>query len=114
MKKNVISLLAILSISSMSIYATDIAKDSEISNYEIGNEQYKQIGTVKVLCYSKWWSSNTMPLYAGANTCNSYYLTDGRYYYPVRKNTRSNYQNQDVSGYDWTCTIGDTTYFFNY
>ena len=114
MKKTVISLLAILSISSTTSYATNIAKDAEISNYGIGDEQYKPIAKVTVECYAKWWSSFTMPLYAGVNTCYSYYFTDGTFYYPVRKNTRSEYQRKDVSGYDWTCTIGDCTYFFNY
>lgn len=116
MQKNVIALLAILSIGSMTIYANDMAKNANVPNEEIANEQYEPVATISVYVYSKGhgWFYDERTLYAGVKTSNSYYLTDGKFYYPVRKNTIRAYQQQDVSGYDWVCTAKDTRYFFNY
>lgn len=81
-------------------------------------EKYEKIGKVRVYAYSSnlHWFYDSRPLYRGVNTCDAYYFYDtiDGYYYPVRKNSHTEYLNKDVSGYKWMCTIGDTIYFFNY
>lgn len=82
------------------------------------SESYEAVGNVSVVGVGKdgLGFRTKMTLYKGVNTCDAYYLKEGTttYYYPVRKNRHTKFGNCDVSAYEWMCTIGSTTYFFNY
>lgn len=90
--------------------------ETEVSSQ--AGESYRDIAYVNVAVYnnsSRVWNYHKYKLYAGENTCDSYYLkeSDG-YYYPCRKNYDSQFKGKDVSEYSWVCKTSKNTYFFNY
>lgn len=103
----------------LSYFAINAATTSNTTeSISSASEEYKRVAEVHGYSYEiyrtqHWWNF-TRILYTGVNTCNAYYFESGGDYYPVRKNKYSQYKNRDVSEYDWMCTIGSETYFFNY
>lgn len=118
MKKILIALMLLGSLSYFAINAATVTTNNTTESITSANKEYEAVATVKGYSYEPyrvqhwWYFSKT--LYSGVNTCNAYYFESKGYYYPVKKNTYKTYKDHDVSEYEWICTIGSETYFFSY
>lgn len=107
--------MAIL-IGAITLCAVASPTPSDATTQSTSNEKYEAVGKVSVygIPNKGWAISCECTIYRGTNTCDAYYLKDDTYYYPVRENKHKTFKNEDVSGYDYMCTIKNWTYFFNY
>ena len=101
----------------LTVDANCSTQDSELL---ASNDEYTAIAEPSTLRYNPYapsvkWMRSKEVLYIRSGSCGgSYYLTDGTYYYPARKNTDTTVDGKDVSKYEWKCTVGDRTYWFDY